>query len=228
MKHSLGSRIIVRFLLVLIAALAILFVPAGTLKFRQGWVFLVILFIPSLCAYTYFWKHDPQLLERRLQNKEQMSGQKLLIRCSGPLFIAAFLLPGLDYRFGWSRALLGNLPLWLTIIFEAMVFASILFVIWVMNVNRYAARTIRVEAEQKVITTGPYRFVRHPLYAGSALLWLLTPLALGSWVAWPFFVLLVPFYVIRLLYEEKVLREQLPGYSEYCQRTRFRLIPFVW
>ena len=228
MKHSLGSRIIVRFLLILIAAVAIIFVPAGTLKFWQGWVFLAILFIPSVCAYAYFWKHDPQLLERRMQNKEQMSEQKLLIRCSGPLFFAAFLLPGLDYRFGWSRGLLGSLPLWLTIVFEATVLASILFMAWVMNVNRYAARTIRVEAEQKVITTGPYRFVRHPLYAGSALLWHSTPLALGSWVAWPFFVLLVPFYAIRLLNEEKVLRAELPGYSEYCLRTRYRLIPLVW
>ena len=228
MKHSLGSRIIVRFLLGLIAALAILFVPAGTLNYWQGWIYLIILFIPSLCAYAYFWKHDPELIERRMQNKEQIREQKLLIRLSGPLFIAVFLLPGFDRRFGWSRDLLGNLPLWLTIVFEAMVLASILFVAWVMNVNRYAARTIRVEAEQKVICTGPYRFVRHPLYAGSALLWLSTPLALGSWITWPFFVLLVPFYVIRLLNEEKVLHEELPGYSEYCLRTRFRMIPLVW
>ncbi|MGD0293862.1 MAG: isoprenylcysteine carboxylmethyltransferase family protein [Terracidiphilus sp.] len=227
-KRSLGARIIVRFFLGLIAALVILFVPAGALNFWQGWVFLAILFFPSLVAYAYFWKHDPQLLERRMQNKEQISEQKLLIRLSGPLFIIAFLLPGLDHRFGWSRDSLGNLPLWLAIVSEATVLASILFIAWVMNVNRYAARTIQVEAGQKVITTGPYRFVRHPLYAGSAALWFFTPPALGSWVAWPAFVLLLPFYVIRLLNEEKVLRAQLAGYPEYCQRTRYRLIPFVW
>lgn len=227
-KRSLGARIIVRFFLGLIAALVILFVPAGTLNYRQGWVFLAVLFFPSLCAYAYFWKHGPQLLERRMQNKEQISEQKLLIRCSGPLFIIVFLLPSLDYRFGWSRDSLGNLPLWLTIVSEAMVLASILFIAWVMNVNRYAARTIQVEAGQEVISTGPYRYVRHPLYSGSIVLFIFTPPALGSWIAWPMFALLIPFYVVRLLNEEKVLRAQLAGYAEYCQRTRYRLIPFVW
>jgi protein-S-isoprenylcysteine O-methyltransferase Ste14 len=109
-----------------------------------------------------------------------------------------------------------------------MALAGILLVLWVMNINRFAARTVHVVAGQTVISTGPYRFVRHPLYSGSALLWIFTPLALGSAVSLPAFVLLVSFYVIRLLSEEKILRKDLPGYTEYCACTRYHLIPLVW
>jgi protein-S-isoprenylcysteine O-methyltransferase Ste14 len=225
---SLGFRIVLRFLLGLIAAVAILFLPAGTLNFWQGWVYLAILFLPALCSYGYFWKHDPQVLERRMQTREEVGEQKWLIRLFGPLFIAVFLLPGFDRRCGWSRGSLGDEPLWLTIVALALVLGGILLAVWVINVNRFAARTIRVESAQKVISTGPYRLVRHPLYAGSALLWLFTPLALGSLVSLPAFALLLPFYAIRLLNEEKVLRSELPGYCEYCQQTRYRLIPYLW
>ena len=167
-------------------------------------------------------------MERRLQSKEKVSEQKLLMRVTRPLFLAAFLLPGLDYRLGWSRTFLGAVPVWLILLSQVLVLGGFLFVFWVMKVNSFAARTIQVEAGQKVISTGPYGVVRHPLYSGSLVMWLATPLALGSYIAWPAFALLIPFYVIRLLNEEKVLRQELPGYSEYCQRTRFRLVPFVW
>jgi protein-S-isoprenylcysteine O-methyltransferase Ste14 len=227
-KINLAIRLVIGFSVGLIGAVAILFVPAGTVHFRAGWVYLAILFVPTFAAYLYYYKHDPQLLERRLQNKEEVREQKRLIQWSTPLFIAAFLLPGFDYRWGWSRGWLGAEPLWLTLLSQAMVLVGILVAVWVFNVNRFAARTVRVEAGQKVISTGPYRFVRHPLYAGSAILWIFTPLALCSYITLPAFLLLVPFYVFRLLGEEKVLRAQLPGYSEYCLRTRFRLIPLVW
>jgi protein-S-isoprenylcysteine O-methyltransferase Ste14 len=227
-KMSLGLRLGLGLSLGLVFAFAVLIVTAGTLSFWQGWAYLAVLFVPNAYTFIYFLKRDPEFLERRLRNKERFEEQKLLLRWGKPFYLVAFLLPGCDYRWGWSRTFVGVVPLWLTVFSLAMVYCSLLLIFWVLYVNRYAARTIRVEAEQKVITTGPYHFVRHPLYAGSALLWLFTPLALGSWVAWPFFALLVPFYVIRLLNEEKVLRAQLPGYSEYCLRTRFRLIPFVW
>ncbi|MGA2350524.1 MAG: isoprenylcysteine carboxylmethyltransferase family protein [Terracidiphilus sp.] len=227
-KISLGTRIVLRFSLGLIVASAFLFLPAGTLKFWQGWAYIAILFIPGVWVYGYFWKRDPEMLERRMQNKEEVSEQKLLIRCSAPLFIAVFLLPGFDERFGWSRGWMGDEPLWLTLFSETMVLGAFLFVVWVVSVNRFAARTIRVEAGQTVISSGPYRIVRHPLYMGSGVLWLFTPLALGSRVSLPAFALLLPFYAIRLLNEEKVLREELPGYREYCLRTRYRLIPLVW
>jgi protein-S-isoprenylcysteine O-methyltransferase Ste14 len=111
---------------------------------------------------------------------------------------------------------------------QALIFGGFLLVIWVMKVNSFAARTIQVEEGQKVISTGPYSVVRHPMYTGSLVLWLFTPLALSSYVAWPAFALLIPFYFFRLLNEEKFLRRELPGYSEYCLRTRYRLIPFIW
>jgi protein-S-isoprenylcysteine O-methyltransferase Ste14 len=189
---------------------------------------LGVTFIPSTLAFLYFYKHDPQLIERRLQSKEKISEQKLLMRVSKPVFLAAFLLPGLDYRLGWTRTSLGAVPLWLMLLCQALILGGLLLVVWVMKVNSFASRTIQVEAGQRVISTGPYRMVRHPLYSGSLVMWLATPLALGSYIAWPAFALLIPFYVFRLLNEEKVLRQELPGYPEYCLRTRFRLVPFVW
>jgi len=168
---------------------------------------------PILCGYSYFFKTDPRFLETRLDDREQVGEQKQLIRWSGPLFVVAFLLPGLDHRFGWSQRLHLAVPLWLTLLSLAMALAAILLVLWVMNVNRYAAHTIQVVAGQTVISSGPYRFVRHPLYSGAALLWVFTPLALGSFVALPAFVLLESFYVIRLLNEEKLLRASLQATS---------------
>ncbi|HXR33856.1 MAG TPA: isoprenylcysteine carboxylmethyltransferase family protein [Verrucomicrobiae bacterium] len=225
---SLGSKLVVRLSLVLILGAALLFIPAGSWKFWQGWAFLGVTFIPSILAYLYFYRHDPQLVERRLQSKEKVSEQKLLITVSKPLFLAALLLPGLDYRWGWSRTLLGGVPLWLILLSQVLVLAGFLMVFWVMKVNSFASRTIQVEAGQKVISAGPYGMVRHPLYSGSLVMWLATSLALGSYIACPAFALLIPVYVFRLLNEEKVLRQELPGYSEYCLRTRFRLVPLVW
>ena len=208
---------------------AMLFVPAGTWQFWQGWIFLAVVFPFLLCVFLYFYKHDRPLLERRLRSKEQLSGQKRLIRLLKLVFFAIFLLPGFDYRLGWSRRLLGGaVPLWLSLMAEALILAGLLLVFWVLRANSYASRTIEVEAGQKVISSGPYALVRHPMYLGSLMMWLFVPLALGSYVAWPALALLVPLYVYRLLNEEKFLRQELPGYAEYCLRTRFRLVPYVW
>ncbi len=139
-----------------------------------------------------------------------------------------FFLPALDYRMRWSRTLLGEVPLWLNLLADALVLIGILLVNWVIGVNRFASKTVRLESGQKVVSTGPYRLVRHPMYSANLVVWIATPLALGSWVAWPFSLPLIPIYVLRLLNEEGFLRDQLPGYLEYCQKTRFRLVPFVW
>ncbi len=227
-KMSLGLRLGLGLTLGLIFAFAVLFVTAGTLNYWQGWAFLVVFFVPNAFTFIYFLKHDPEFLERRLRNKERYDEQKLLLRWGKPFYLVAFLLPGFDYRWDWSRTLADAVPLWLTIFSLAMVSVSLLLIFWVLYVNRFASRTVEVEAGQTVISHGPYRVVRHPYYFATVLLWLFTPLALGSWVALPAFVLLIPFYVIRLLNEEKMLRAQLTGYSEYCLRTRYRLIPFVW
>jgi protein-S-isoprenylcysteine O-methyltransferase Ste14 len=225
---SLKSRLILRFALGLILFAAMLFITAGSLKFWQGWTFMAILFISGVSSTIYLYKHDPQLIERRLQSKEKISEQKLIVRLLKLVSFTAFLLPGLDYRWGWSRNALGAVPLWLTLLCQGLVLAGLLLVVWVMKANSFASRTIQVEAGQKVISTGPYRMVRHPMYLGSLVMWLATPLALGSYFTWPAFALLIPIYVLRLLNEEKILRQELPGYPEYCLRTPFRLVPYVW
>ncbi|MDR3774614.1 MAG: isoprenylcysteine carboxylmethyltransferase family protein [Terracidiphilus sp.] len=212
--------------LVIFAAMVL--VPAGSLRFWQGWMLVALIVIPYLSSFVYFYKHDPQVLERRMQSKEKVGEQKLLMRLATPVFFTAILLPGLDYRMGWSRDLLSALPLWLSMLSQGLVLSGLILMFWVMKVNSFASRTIQVEAGQPVISTGPYALVRHPMYSGALLMGLFTPLALGSYLAWPVFALLIPFYVLRLLNEERVLRQELPGYAEYCLRTRCRLVPFVW
>jgi protein-S-isoprenylcysteine O-methyltransferase Ste14 len=225
---SLKARIVLRLALALLVFSAILFIPAGTFRFWQGWTLMATTFLSTVSAYTYLYKHDPKLLERRLQSQEKVRAQRILIQLLKPFFFAVLLLPGFDYRFGWSRRLLGAVPVWLVALSLALILAGLSLTFWVLKVNRFASRTIQVEAEQRVISTGPYALVRHPLYLGSIVMWLFLPLALGSYVAWPAFLLLAPFYVVRLLNEERVLRQELPGYADYCLRTRSRLVPYVW
>src|SRR5579864_5755101 len=221
--HSLAARLVARSAITFIFIAVFLFIPAGSVRYWQGWVFLAIIFIPMLFTSFYFYKKDPQLVERRLQSKETVSEQKIIMKLAGPLFFASFFIPGLDYRFGRS-----HVPLWLTIVSQVLALAGYLFTYWVLEVNSFASRTIRVEAEQKVISTGPYRLVRHPMYFGAIVMLLFAPLALGSYWAFPGFALIVPLIILRLLNEEKILLQQLPGYSEYCLHTRHHLIPGLW
>jgi len=225
---SLVSRLVRRGLLGVLGFAVMLFIPAGSLKFWQGWAFLALVLITMLLLGIYFRKYDPQLLERRLQVREKVPEQKRIMKLGSLVFFASFLLPGLDYRFGWSRTFPGPVPLWLTLLSLAVFFGCYPWFFWVVKVNRFASRIIQVEAGQTVIATGPYRVIRHPMYLGVVVMWLFAPLALGSFVALPAFALLIPVIVFRLLNEEKILRRDLPGYAEYCQRTRYRLVPFVW
>jgi len=226
---SLKSRLILRLAVSLIVALAVVFIPAGTLRFWRGWVLLAIFYTYASWAFAYFYRHDRALIERRLRSQEKIREERWLVRLLMPAFLAGFVLPGFDYRLGWSRAVLGVVaPAWLSLIADALILCSLVFLFWVFRVNSFASRTIEVVAGQKVISSGPYGWVRHPLYAASLVMWLSVPLALGSYVTWPAFALLIPFYVLRLLNEERLLRCELPGYSEYCQRTRFRVVPHVW
>jgi protein-S-isoprenylcysteine O-methyltransferase Ste14 len=221
--RSLKTRLILCCLFAVIFVAALLFIPARSLRYWQGWVFMAILFLPMPITSVYFMKRDPQLVERRLRTKEKISEQKTIIRWAQLVFFAALLLPGLDYRFGWSRV-----PLWLTILSQLFVFAGYLITLWVMKENSFASRTVEIQEGQKVISTGPYRLVRHPMYFGGVLMLLFTPLALGSWWALPGFLLVIPLIVLRLLNEEKMLCRDLPGYSDYCLRTRSRLLPLLW
>ena len=220
---SLKSKLTLRFLLGFVVFGALLFIPAGTFKFWQGWAYLMVWFVPTLFVFGYFCKHDPQLIERRLQRKEKVHEQKLIMKFAFVTCLIGYLLPGLDHRFGWS-----HLPLWLTILSQAFVLGGWLMVFWVLKANSFAAATIRVEPDQKVISSGPYRIVRHPMYLGASVMFLFAPLALGSYFALPVFALFIPIIVFRLLNEGKVLRQELPGYAEYCLHTRFRLVPLFW
>jgi protein-S-isoprenylcysteine O-methyltransferase Ste14 len=225
---SLGRRVAVRAVVLVALALGMIFVPAGSFRYWQGWAFLAAFFLPGLFAFIYFLTYDRELVARRLRHREKTEVQERPMRWGFRLFLVAFLLPGFDFRWGWSRRLFGGVPVWLTITALATVVGGFLLVWWTLKVNSFAGRTIEVEAGQTVISSGPYTWVRHPMYAGSLLVWVSTPLALGSWVALPAFASLIPFYALRLLNEEKVLRAELPGYPEYCLKTRYRLIPLVW
>ena len=222
-QMSLKAKLAVRFLLGFPVLAALLFVPAGSFNFWQGWVLMMIWVTFALSFCGYFYKHDPQLLERRLQRKETVGEQKLIMKFVAVTLLIGFLLATLDHRFGWSHP-----PVWLTILSQAFVVGGYLMVFWALKTNSFAASTIRVEPGQPVISTGPYGFVRHPMYLGINLMFLFMPLALGSYFALPVFALLIPLIILRLLNEEKVLRQELPGYTEYCLHTRFRLVPLLW
>ena len=226
-QRSLKVRAVRRLVFALIAYAAILFVP-GSLRFWQGWLFLGLMAVFWIFFFLNFLKHDPKLLERRLQGKESDPRQKIFQKLFILIGASAFILAGLDFRFGWSRTWLRPVPLALVVVAQMVVVLGYWMVFWVMKTNTFASSTIRVEMEQTVIDRGPYSMVRHPMYSGMAVTVLAAPLALGSYVAWPVFALLVPVLVYRLIHEEKTLLCDLPGYADYCERTRFRLVPWIW
>lgn len=225
---SLKSRLALRVVLVVPMVAALMFAPAGSFRFWQGWAFVGIFVVFNAILVGYFYRRDPMLLERRLENKEPRHEQKRFKILWVPLWVCTLVLPGLDYRFGWSVSLLGGVPVWLTGVSWVIVVAAWLLVFHVLRFNSFASAIVQVEAGQRVITDGPYRVVRHPMYTGFALMILATPFALGSYLAFVPALLLIPVLVFRLLDEECVLRQELSGYSDYCEQTRFRLIPPVF
>lgn len=199
------------------------FLTAGTLAYWEAWVYLFILFTPMTGLAIYLLRHDPALLERRLQYKEKRKQQKGIIALSYPIFLLAFLIPGLDKRFGWT-----NTPIAAILIAQVLVLAGYFMVIWVFRENSYASRIIEVQDGQKVIDTGPYALVRHPMYLGVGMLYMLSPLALGSWLAViPALPLLIVIF-LRIRDEEIALARDLPGYTDYMQKVRYRVIPGIW
>jgi protein-S-isoprenylcysteine O-methyltransferase Ste14 len=201
----------------------IFFLPAGTLRYWQAWLFMATVFIPMILATAYFLRHDPEVLERRMKAREERDRQKTVQKLGAVIWLGVFILPGLDHRFEWS-----SVPAPLVIVSALLVLAGYVFVFFTLRENRFASRTIRVEEGQTVITTGPYALVRHPMYLGVLAMFLFSPLALGSyWALIP--ALFMPvFLALRILDEEKALGEELPGYREYTQKTRKRLIPGIW
>jgi len=221
--RKLKKTIISRALILLTLLAALLFIPAGTMRFWQAWVYLAMLCILTLFIFSYFIKRDPELLERRMRTKEKERTQKRILIILWIFLIAAYLISGLDRRFGWS-----HVPLLLNIITFVPIMTGYLLFYAVLRENRFASRIIEVAQEQPVISTGPYAIVRHPMYSACLLMYLFAPLALGSW--WgllPMSATLIGI-VIRILNEEKVLLAQLEGYRAYTLKTRYRLIPWVW
>lgn len=201
----------------------ILFLPAGSLQYWEAWLYVVVLLIPMLITVNYLAIHDPALLERRMRFNEKEEKQKLIVKLFRLPFLLGFLIPGFDYRFSWSEV-----PVLLVIVANLMVFAGYFLVFLVFRENSFTSRIVEVEKDQKVISTGPYAIICHPMYTGTILMFLFTPLALGSWWAFPVFAFLPVILIFRILDEERVLRDNLPGYTEYCQKVRYRLIPKIW
>ena len=213
--------------LLLVAAIlgtaAFFFIPAGTFDYWQAWVYLSILFLPMIGVEVYFLKHDSALLERRLQSREKVKEQKRIIRWTYPIFLVTFLLPGFDRRFGWTHT-----PAAFVIAADIVVLLSYYLFFLVLRENSYASRIIEVSSDQKVIQTGPYAILRHPMYTAVISLYVFSPLALGSWLAMIPALLLIPLIVLRTLDEEKMLMRDLKGYKEYMQQVKYRLLPGIW
>ena len=202
---------------------ALLFIPAGTLSWTGGWIFMGVLFIPMFIAGLIMYKKAPDLLRSRLRAKETQSEQKSVIRLSGLMFLASFVVAGLNYRFGWMRMPRGIVTAGIIIfILSYCMFGEVL------RENAYLSRTIEVREGQKVVDSGLYGIVRHPMYSATVLLFLSMPLILGSPISFVIMLLYIPIIVKRIRNEETVLEEDLKGYREYKEKVRFRLIPFIW
>lgn len=216
-------RALTKFIIGLVLIGALLFLPAWTFKYMGAWLFIALLFIPMLILGVVLLIKAPELLEKRLNAKEKQKAQKGVLALSGLMFPIGFLLSALDFRFGWSKV-----PLWLVIV------ASVLFLIGyalyaeVMRENAYLSRTVEIQKGQKVISTGLYGVVRHPMYLATLFMFLPLPLILGSfWGLIPFAIYPVVI-IIRIINEEKVLTAGLDGYAEYKKKVKYRLIPFIW
>lgn len=208
-------------IIIIIIMWVILFLPAGSFKFWEAWILWTGFSILTIFITIYFLKKSPELLSRRMKHGENEVTKKTPAILN--FFFLCYIVPGLDFRFNWS-----NMPVWLIILSNVIVFLGYVFIIIVFKENAYASTVIQVEKEQQVISTGPYTVVRHPMYLGLVLMILFTPFALGSYFALIPALLCIPMNVYRILGEEEVLLKNLPGYKEYCLKTRYRLIPFIW
>ncbi|MFZ5905678.1 MAG: methyltransferase family protein [Chloroflexota bacterium] len=214
---------VIRLALGLIVIGAMLFWPAGTFDYWQGWMWLAVLGLALAFILVYLAQRDPALLDRRSRYRETRREQRLIIALSALCYLAAFLLPGFDRRFGWS-----DVPAWVSIAAQIVVTASLVFIFLVYKINSYASRVIEVQEEQQVIASGPYALVRHPMYLGMMLMIIFSPLALGSYWAVPPTLILPFLLAARAKDEETLLADELKGYREYMQKTRYRLFPGIW
>ncbi len=223
MTKELFIQAIIKFVFGVILVGALVFVPAGTLSFWNGWLFMGILFIPMFGAGIVMMFKNPYLLKKRLDVKEKRGEQSMVIKLSGLMFLAGFIVAGLNYRFGWHM-----LPKAVSIGAAVAFLIAYLIYAEVLRENTYLSRTIEVQENQKVISTGLYGIIRHPMYSATLLLFMVMPLVLGSVVS---FIIFLAYPIIiskRIKDEEELLSEELEGYAEYKKKVKYRLIPFVW
>lgn len=222
-KGNLLVNAIIKFAAGIVLMGLVLFLPAGTIHYPNAWLFIALLFIPMLILGGVLFTKAPQLLEKRLNSKEKEKEQVGIVAASALMFMGAFIVAGLDFRYGWS-----NVPGWLVIAAAVIQFAAYGLYAEVMRENAYLSRTVEIQENQKVVDTGLYGIVRHPMYTTTVLLYLAMPLVLGSI---PAFIVMLTYPIIiifRIRNEEKVLEKGLDGYTEYKQKVKYRLIPFIW
>lgn len=220
---KLFCHALLKFLCGLLLVGLLLFLPAGTLAYGGGWLFIALLFIPVLLLGAVLMLKAPALLQKRLNGREQAAAQKGVVGASAVIFLAGFVLAGLDFRFGWSQV-----PPAVTVMAAVLFVAAYALYVEVMRENAYLSRTVEVQKGQTVVDTGLYGIVRHPMYGATVLLFLMIPLLLGSW--WSLLIFTVyPFVIaIRIRHEEALLTAELEGYAAYTQKVKYRLIPFIW
>ena len=223
MTPKLFFQALTKFILGLLMIGLLLFLPAGTFDFWQAWLFIGVLFVPMFIAGIILMIRQPELLRKRLDAKEQQHEQKWVVALSGLMFIAVFAVAGLNRRFGWYM-----LPDWAVYIATAVFLAAYAIYAEVMRENVWLSRTVEVQENQQVVSTGLYGVVRHPMYAATLLLFLSMPLVLAS--PWSFVIMLIyiPIIALRIRNEEQVLERELKGYTEYKQRVKYKLMPFIW
>jgi protein-S-isoprenylcysteine O-methyltransferase Ste14 len=223
---GLNIRAIGWLLVLLVVMGAVLFVSAWTFNYWQAWVFLSVFGLSSLAVTVYLMKNDPKLLERRMHGgptAEKELSQKIIMSAASIGFAAILIVPALDHRWHWSAV-----PPYAVIAGNILIVLGWTIILFVFRENTFTSATIEVVADQRVVSTGPYAVVRHPMYSGSLLYFLGIPIALGSWWGLLVGILMMPVFVLRLFDEEKLLARNLPGYSEYMDRVKYRLVPFVW
>lgn len=216
-------KTLTKFLMGLVLVGVLLFLPAGDFRYMNGWLFIGLLFIPMLILGIVLFLKSPELLEKRLNAKEGEKTQKGVVAASGLLFVAGFIVAGLDFRFGWS-----SVPVSIEIISSVILLIAYALYAEVMRENAYLSRTIEVQENQRVVDTGLYGIVRHPMYAVTLWLFLAIPLVLGSWWSLLCFLPYVIVIIVRIQNEEKVLEVGLEGYKEYKKRVKYRIIPFIF
>ena len=223
MSKALFIRAISRFAAGLLLVSGLLFIPAGTWNYPQGWLLIGILFVPMFIAGLVMMKKNPELLKKRLNVREEKTEQRQVILLSGIMFLAAFISAGFSYRYKWLM-----LPAAVSIPAAIVFLAAYALYAEVLRENTYLSRTVEVQENQKVIDTGLYGVVRHPMYMATVFLFLAMPLVLGSVISFVIMLLYIPIIIKRIRSEELVLAEGLSGYSKYMEKVKYRLIPFVW